>query len=246
VEGISCRLLPYADAGGPHNMAADQVLLEMAVAGIASLRFYGWSEATLSLGYFQSERSRHTERLLAGLPFVRRLSGGETLVHHHELTYALGLPAGSPWQGKAEKAADWLGRVHAILARVLKQFGVPAQVAGAQSDQPTRGLLCFHHITPGDLVMDRHKIVGSAQRRQHGALMQHGGILLATSPYTPTLPGIRELTGRNLTGQELWPALAGQWFGKSLTAADWTDSERRRIEDLVDSKYTQAGWNGKR
>ena len=52
------RLLPYAVAGGAHNMAADEVLLEAALAGVASLRFYGWTEATVSLGYFQPERVR--------------------------------------------------------------------------------------------------------------------------------------------------------------------------------------------
>src|SRR5205814_9219218 len=93
-----CRLLPYAVADGPHNMAADEVLLESAAAGIASLRFYGWSEATLSLGYFQPERLRHEDERLTGLPYVRRPSGGATLVHHHEVTYALALPAGPPWQ----------------------------------------------------------------------------------------------------------------------------------------------------
>ena len=50
-----CRLLPYTVAAGPQNMAADEALLERAAAGIASVRFYGWSEATVSLGYFQLE-----------------------------------------------------------------------------------------------------------------------------------------------------------------------------------------------
>src|SRR6516162_5517447 len=89
-----CRLLPYAVADGPHNMAADEVLLDAACAGLASLRFYGWFEPTVSLGYFQPHAAR-----LPGLPYVRRPSGGLMLVHHHEITYALALPAGAPWQG---------------------------------------------------------------------------------------------------------------------------------------------------
>ncbi len=43
----SCRLLPTAVAPGPWNMAADDVLLASAAAGVASLRFYGWWEPTL-------------------------------------------------------------------------------------------------------------------------------------------------------------------------------------------------------
>src|SRR5438093_13282662 len=106
------RLLPYAVADGPHNMAADEALLESAVAGAASLRFYGWAEATLSLGYFQPERSRQQYARLARLPFVRRPSGGHALVHHHEVTYALALPVGRPWQA----GEPWLCRMHEIIA----------------------------------------------------------------------------------------------------------------------------------
>ena len=91
----ACRLLPFAVADGPHNMAADETLMASAAAGVASLRFYGWPEATLSLGYFQAEKLRLCDPRLAGLPFVRRPSGGATLIHHHELTYCLALPVGT-------------------------------------------------------------------------------------------------------------------------------------------------------
>ena len=50
-------------------MAADEVMLESAVTGVASLRFYGWTEATVSLGYFQTERLRREDARLAELQF---------------------------------------------------------------------------------------------------------------------------------------------------------------------------------
>src|ERR1043166_1816340 len=84
----SIRLLPASGATGPTNMACDETLVHSAADGIASLRFYTWTTATVSLGYFQSHAVRLTDPLLANLPFVRRPSGGATLVHHHELTYA--------------------------------------------------------------------------------------------------------------------------------------------------------------
>src|SRR5437660_12267249 len=120
----SYRLLPYAIADGPHNMAADEVLLHSATKGVASLRFYGWTTATVSLGYFQPERVRAEDPRLAPLPYVRRASGGSTLVHHHEVTYALALPPGSPWQ----TGEPWLCRMHAIVSLALHQFGIAARV----------------------------------------------------------------------------------------------------------------------
>src|SRR2546423_14521737 len=74
------RLLPFDTRPGPAALAADEVLLEHAAAGgVASLRFYQWAEPTLSLGYFQSAADRLADPLVAGLPFVRRASGGAGL-----------------------------------------------------------------------------------------------------------------------------------------------------------------------
>src|SRR5205823_3914697 len=151
---------------GPANMAADECLLESAVAGTASLRFYGWSEATLSLGYFQPEQVRCRDEGLAQLPFVRRPSGGETLVHHQELTYALALPPGASWQDR-----DTCSRcLHRIIAAALAELGVSVRLHVPASEPLAGGFLCFLHATPGDLMIGSMKVVGSAQRRQRGAL----------------------------------------------------------------------------
>lgn len=112
------RLLPYANADGPTNMAADEAMLRSAGAGLASLRFYAWKEATVSLGYFQPHAVRLTSARLAGLPMVRRPTGGATLVHHREITYALALPAGPPWQA----GAGWLTRMHRIITAALGEL----------------------------------------------------------------------------------------------------------------------------
>jgi lipoate-protein ligase A len=229
-------------------MAADQLLLESAAAGIASLRFYGWSEPTLSLGYFQPERLRHTYPRLAVLPYVRRPTGGETLVHHHELTYALGLPAGPPWQAPGEKAAAWLSRMHAIISRSLRELDIPVQLAGKRSTSQG-GFLCFQHPTQQDVLIGQDKVVGSAQRHSRGGLLQHGAILLATSPYTPSLPGIQELTGKKLSLIDAREAIAREFARDcmcKLTAGDWTPNEQARIDELAQGQYSNAAWNAKR
>jgi lipoate-protein ligase A len=226
-------------------MAADEVLLESAQAGVASLRFYGWTEATVSLGYFQPHQVRQTDDSVAGLPFVRRPSGGAALVHHHEVTYALGLPAGAPWQ----TGGSWLCRMHAILAAALADLGVAAFSCNSPAPEHQSGLLCFQHLTPGDLLIAAAKVSGSAQRRQRGALLQHGALLLEASPFASSLPGIKELTGRSLGLDETLSAVAKQFAGATgwdIRAAAWAAQERERIEDLAQSKYGQEGWNCKR
>jgi lipoate-protein ligase A len=276
---VACRLLPFAVAGGPHNMAADELLLEAAEGGMASLRLYGWTTATLSLGYFQREQLRLSDPLLAPLPFVRRPSGGDTLVHHYEVTYAIGLPASLARPSRQ----PWLCRMHEIIAEALGELGVAARLfhPGAATplhtcdtnshppEAPARvkdtrvprrgsgpakagalpGPLCFRHFTPGDLLIGAAKVVGSAQRRRRGALMQHGGILLAGSPHTPSLPGIRELTGHDLKVDAVCAAVADGFArrtGWSLTPGDWSAAEHRRLEGLVAGKYSLDAWNRKR
>ena len=238
------RLLPFAATDGPHNMAADEALLESAITGTASLRFYGWSEPTISLGYFQPHAVRQTDPLLAGLPWVRRPTGGAALVHHHELTYALALPPGPPWQVRGE---SWLCLMHAVLSEALTALDAAPERVGCEA---RRGdVLCFLHHTPGDLRIGDCKVVGSAQRRQRGALLQHGAVLLAASPHAPALPGVAELTGRRpssaAVAAAVWAAFVRR-TGWRLELADWTVDERQRIETLAAEKYAQSAWNAKR
>ncbi len=243
---LTCGLLPYAVVSGPVNMAADEILLERAQRGqAAALRFYGWSPATLSLGYFQPARVRLEDPLLASLPYVRRASGGMTLVHHHEITYALALPPGAPWQ----RGESWLCRMHQISAAALAELGVEARLYQPRAGDHFDGPLCFRHFTSGDLMLGTAKVVGSAQRKVRGALVQHGGILLAGSPSAPILPGICELSGRSLDQRELLSAVQRHFqamTGAVLVPEDWSEEERRRIEELTASKYTRPEWNDRR
>jgi lipoyl(octanoyl) transferase len=247
MTAVVCRALPLAAMDGVHNMAADETLLESAVAGVASLRFYTWSKPTVSLGYFQAASLRLTDSLLSNLPWVRHPSGGAALIHDRELTYALALPAGRPWQTDT----SWLSRMHAIIRRALAELAVRTELfkPACVEASPFSGLLCFQHFTACDLMIQNAKVVGSAQRRQRGALMQHGGILLNQSPYTPVLPGIRELSGQDLSAaqvaESVWQAIAEE-TGWTLEPEDWTDQERERLEVLACEKYGSDAWNRKR
>ena len=238
------RLLPYAVADGPRNMAADETLVRSAAAGIASLRFYGWTQATVSLGYFQPAAVRVADPHLANLPWVRRPSGGATLVHHHELTYAISLPCGSPWQ----TGESWMPRMHRIITSALWR-SLSIEVVAATAVAKASDVLCFQQHTPGDLLSGGHKIVGSAQRKYRQALMQHGSVMLAQSEYAPALPGIRETTGIHLDAQPLADAIGAAFANETawrVEARDWTACEKSRIEELALSRYATGAWNERR
>ncbi len=231
------RLLPFAELSGVEQMAADDALLTTAAGGTASLRFYTWATPTLSLGYFQPAalRSAYPE-----LPWVRRATGGAALVHDRELTYAVALPAGRAWQPAGQ---SWLCRVHHWVGEALADLGAATEAVVCGRERKLGDALCFEHQSAGDLVSRGSKVVGSAQRKLRGALLQHGGILLRRSASTPSLPGLFELTGVAIEPTELAARLAAKF---DATPGDWTPAESASRETLVAEKYGHPAWNEKR
>ena len=123
-------------------MASDELLLELAEEGICSLRFYTWAEPTVSLGYFQNSSLLSNSQELKMLPWVRRATGGEALVHHHELTYALGLPLDIAGQ----KSTLWQEKMHLIIQKALLLLGVSLpEINLPELRNDPSNLLCFHH-----------------------------------------------------------------------------------------------------
>jgi lipoate-protein ligase A len=238
------RLLPFAAADGATNMAADEAMLESAAeSGVASLRFYTWTEPTLSLGYFQESAGREQ---LPPMPWVRRSTGGAGIVHHRELTYSFALPAGPEW-----KSDDpWICRMHRLLRGVLLDRGVESRVVACGEEQKRGEVLCFLHHTAGDLVVGGSKVAGSAQRKLRGALLQHGSLLLRRSEFAPQLPGMCDFAGRDIfTPGELAELLTARFaedVGAAIESADWTPAERDRTAAIRAAKYANPEWNGRR
>ena len=158
----SVRLLLFAADSGAGNMARDEaLLLSAADRGVATLRFYTWTEPTLTLGYFQAKLGSPLPAAGEGLgvrgnlPWVRRSTGGAAIVHDppHEITYSLALPPGAHWQPPGE---SWVCRMHYVIRDVLKaNWGVTAKAVVCGEERKLGEVLCFLHHTPGDLVIDR-------------------------------------------------------------------------------------------
>lgn len=240
------RLLTFAGADGATNMAADEAMLESAARGVASLRFYTWSEPTLSLGYFQPAEDRAAAPNLARLVWVRRSTGGAAIVHHRELTYALALPPGKQWYS----AEHWICRFHHILQRVLKARGVESHAVVCGEEQKLGPVVCFLHQTPGDLLIGGSKVAGSAQRKMRGALLQHGSILLHRSEFVPHLAGICDRPGvPNFAPEELAGLLTAAFAedtGWAVVPGEWTAEEEARTGAIRAEKYANRDWNEKR
>jgi lipoate-protein ligase A len=243
------RLIIDPPGEGAWNMAVDEALLDAAApGGRPVLRFYQWSEPTLSLGYFQQLAERQSHAASQAADVVRRLSGGGAIVHHRELTYSLIVPPGHRLAHGLQALYD---AAHLSLIDTLGGMGAAAEYCPrdsgvAKSEQP---FLCFQRRFRGDVLLGDAKIAGSAQRRRGGAVAQHGSILLAASPAAPELLGTAELTGEQIAPQDLldrWrPALAAR-LDLAMTTSELTPTERAIASELARDKYGAASWTGRR
>lgn len=244
----SVELIVDASAAGSWNMGVDEMLMESAAEqGIATLRFYEWSPATLSLGYFQNAEDRLGHAASLACPLVRRSSGGGAILHDRELTYSISLPTAHPLAADAETLYR---RIHGLLLATLADFGITAEL-NANALIPLGGepFLCFERRAVGDVVLDDFKICGSAQRRRRGAILQHGSILLAKSPAAPELPGLAELASRSIAAAELRDALVERWrenLSPLRLREPLSTSERTAAERHIDDKYGAETWTKRR
>lgn len=244
------RLLLSDPADGASNMAIDAAILECLEAGGAgqpTLRFYSWETPTLSLGYFQTTRSRasHPDSLHA--PLVRRASGGGAIVHDRELTYSLAIPDTLA----LGVARDLYRQVHDAFRDALRPWGIhPRRFAELETAGPAgEPFLCFQRRTDDDLVLQGYKVLGSAQRRGREGLLQHGSLLIAASVAAPQLPGIGDLIGHCPTLVEVRDAVIeklGGLVGVHWRAGELSAAERVAADRIRDAQFGCIDWTEKR
>jgi lipoate-protein ligase A len=259
---IAGRILTHRTATGPANMALDEALLEDVAADptVAYVRTYEWSVPTLSLGYFQGLAAARAEPRFRSVPIVRRSTGGGALWHDRDITYAVIIPATHPF---ARQTQVFYEVIHRAIGQVIKTRGLAVVRRGDSSPGPAsrterhgsvrsaRPLLCFTDEDAEDLVSNGVKVVGSAQRRRAGAVLQHGSILLTGSEITPELPGVTDLMEETRAKNPgVWSAPIIEAIAHALDLEmrdfDVPDIVTRRAFELENSIYANPIWTGRR
>jgi lipoate-protein ligase A len=266
------RFLNTGTGEAAYNMALDEALLLRHEAGGTppTLRVYGWTTPTLSLGYAQ--KAWQEVNLAAcqqyGVAVVRRPTGGRAVLHDDEVTYSVVLP--TTLSDGPDTLTEHYRRIGLALAAALQGLGLAVHLARSRrSAQPRRAAdspACFAAIARYELSATGKKIAGSAQKRLQRTLLQHGSIplrmerqrlfqclqvppdyrqALVQEAYA-TMIAINEITPTPVTASTLHEALRqgfGAVFGVDIVAEPLLPEEERLANELHATKYASAVWN---
>jgi lipoate-protein ligase A len=171
------RLLLTAPRTGAENMARDSALQARAArTGETVFSIYSWTRPTLSFGRHQPAAGLYDMEKIrsANIDVVRRPTGGRAILHDHEVTYSVTAPVQD-----AAPLRETYARINRILLDGLGRLGVDVELASPRQRAPVPSMRpCFETPGEGELVARGRKLVGSAQWRDEGALLQHGSILV--------------------------------------------------------------------
>jgi len=263
-KATTWRLIEDEPRSGPENMAIDEALLRSfdPSASLPVLRLYGWRPPALSLGRFQKAALvLDLERCRAGgVPIVRRITGGGTIYHADEVTYAI---VCSPEQiPPASSIKDSFRVLTGFLIALYRDLGLEASYAldaiSPEARLGERTAFCFAGRESFDILVGGRKIGGNAQRRQKGIIFQHGSLPLSNRAATglsfmrdrePRLAegaaGLEQFgipADYGLVRRKLTEAFQRN-FTVRLSPQPLTEQERSMAEGLLKGRYATDQWN---
>ena len=257
------RLILDQKHNGYYNMAVDEaILLGYESFKIPTLRVYGWDKPFISLGYNQNFREVLNSK--SEIPFVRRITGGSAIIHHKELTYSLVCSLEDLNLPKAVKASYRI--ICSFLKHFYSQLGLKASFANdldPKSQEIKKNLgkyknFCFSSWQQFDLLVERKKIGGNAQRRRKNIIFQHGSIpqeidfsrvrraIKDAEGLSERATSLKDLLGKDLSFEQLRSLLPISFsiaLGVKFNQSKLRAAEKRKVVLLLKDKYSSEQWN---
>ncbi len=244
------------------NMAIDEAISRAVQSGLVrpTLRFFGWMPACLSLGQAQLGADVDREACCAnGVDVVRRPTGGRAILHTDELTYSVIAPDDEP--RVVGTIVESYRRLSEGLLTGLMLIGVPTRQAERPDNHDRdQGPVCFEVPSNYEIVFDGKKLVGSAQMRKAGVVLQHGtlplyGDIARITQYLLSHPDPERVRQRATTVEaaigrvidfDAAARFMADGFARALSLdlqhSQLTDQERAWAEELRREKYAADSW----
>lgn len=170
--------VPFEVKNGTENMQIDSDLLDNAIETQRQepiFRLYGWSPACISLGRNQKDGFINNSFLQHNnIDVVRRLTGGRALLHDDEITYSFVCPV--TYLKNGENVVESYKEISQLLINAFRQVGIELDFGGEKKYKGHKDY-CMLVSTGADLCYKGKKLIGSAQFRKEGFILQHGSIL---------------------------------------------------------------------
>ena len=250
-------------------MAADEALLERVQRSETApiLRLYAWDPPSLSLGHAQPYADVDPARLKASRwQVVRRLTGGRAILHTDEITYSVIAPAAEP--RLAGSVLESYNRLAQALLRAARDLGLPVEMSadGAHAPASPQNPICFEVPSAYEITVGGKKLIGSAQARKQGGVLQHGSLPLHGDlrriAHALTFPEeseraeagerllarattVETVLGRRVEWNTAADAFAAAFYSEleiDLEEGEMSADERARTDELVAVKYAHASW----
>ncbi|MGL5712712.1 MAG: lipoate--protein ligase family protein [Paraclostridium sp.] len=176
------RVIKNNTYNGAMNMAIDEAIMTSYKEGKSkpTLRFYTWEPACLTIGYFQKlEKEIGLEKCEElGIDYVRRATGGRAVLHEDELTYSVIV-------GEDNDLID--SSINESYKFISQGIAKGLEIEGIEVDELSKGerisreklsAACFNTHASYEITINNKKVVGSAQHRKDGVILQHGSIVI--------------------------------------------------------------------
>ncbi|MBI4771714.1 MAG: lipoate--protein ligase family protein [Chloroflexi bacterium] len=203
---------------------------------------------------------------------MRRPTGGRAILHTDELTYSVIAPMDEP--RVAGGVLESYRRLSAALLRGLEALNVPPSGDFATLNVPTLnvqtlnapGPVCFEVASDHEITAGGRKLIGSAQVRKKGVVLQHGSLPLAgdiaricealvfpdevareaaRARVRARAATVAEVLGAEVAWETAARAIASgfeQMLGVRLTVGGLSRQEGARAEQLVGERYGSGAW----
>ena len=242
------------------NMARDEYLfLRCHKEKTGFFRLYFWQHPSFSFGVSQKITKAIDENFIDtnNCSYVRRITGGKTVLHDDEITYAVISSEDIFYRDNDLHRSYML--ISTVLMNAFNALGLNAYLSkGSPSHLSKSSNPCFSFPTPHELEINGKKIVGSAQKRNKQALLQHGSIpismnydLYARGTHSPTRLIKRSMTTLNevsdKTKDDLSRALVESFqafIRQPMEEFEFTREDKKAIAE-IERKYNSKEWNHK-
>jgi lipoate-protein ligase A len=178
------RFIDSGPCSAAYNMALDEAIATAVKKDLSppALRIYRWDIPSVSIGSFQKTSDIDFDYCMKkNIPLVRRPTGGRAILHKNEITYSFSVKTLSGIFSKG--LFDSYKKICLALSNALINIGLlPETKLYRKTRQQQsyihhiRNPLCFHSISYGEIMINEHKVIGSAQKRWADGLLQQGSI----------------------------------------------------------------------